>query len=64
MDPARWPALTERLETLFRTRTRNEWCALLEGTDACFSPILSMADAPHHPHNQARDMFVQRHRQA
>lgn len=59
MDPARWPALKERLGALFLTRTRNEWCALLEGTDACFSPVLSMAEAPLHPHNEARAMFVE-----
>ena len=52
------PELREKLEKLFKTRTRDEWCALLEGTDACFAPVLSMAEAPHHPHNVARSSFV------
>ena len=51
--------LRAELETLFKTRTRDEWCALLEGTDACFAPVLSMAEAPHHPHNVARGSFVE-----
>lgn len=53
-----WPALRQKLETLFRTRTRDAWCALLEGTDVCFAPVLSMAEAPAHPHNAARGTFV------
>lgn len=57
-DRSAWPALKERLETLFRTRTRDEWCALMEGTDICFAPVLSMAEAPGHPHNVARGAFV------
>ncbi len=52
------PELREKLEKLFKTRTRDEWCALLEGTEACFAPVLSMAEAPHHPHNVARGSFV------
>ncbi len=52
------PELRDKLEKLFKTRTRDEWCALLEGTDACFAPVLSMAEAPHHPHNVARSSFV------
>jgi alpha-methylacyl-CoA racemase len=48
-----------KLETLFKTRTRDEWCALLEGSDACFAPVLSMAEAPEHPHNVARGSFVE-----
>jgi alpha-methylacyl-CoA racemase len=48
-----------QLETLFKTRSRDEWCALLEGTDACFAPVLSMAEAPHHPHNIARGTFIE-----
>jgi len=52
------PEVRARLEALFKTRTRDEWCALLEGTDACFAPVLSMAEAPQHPHNVARGTFV------
>jgi alpha-methylacyl-CoA racemase len=58
-DPRRWPALKDKLDALFRTRTRDEWCAVLEHTDACFAPVLSMAEAPSHPHNQARGTFVE-----
>ena len=53
-----WPALRRKLDAVMRQRTRDEWCALLEGTDACFAPVLSMAEAPLHPHNRARGTFV------
>jgi alpha-methylacyl-CoA racemase len=53
------PELRGKLEKLFKTRSRDEWCALLEGTDACFAPVLSMAEAPRHPHNVARGSFVE-----
>jgi alpha-methylacyl-CoA racemase len=53
------PQLRGELERLFKTRSRDEWCALLEGTDACFAPVLTMAEAPHHPHNVARGSFVE-----
>ncbi len=55
-----WPALTSRLAALVKTRTREEWTTLLEGTDACFAPVLNMEEAPHHPHNLARKTFVER----
>lgn len=58
-DRTTWPRHRETMAALFRTRTRDEWCALLEGTDACFAPVLSLAEAPSHPHNQARDSFVE-----
>jgi alpha-methylacyl-CoA racemase len=54
------PGLRDELAVLFRTRSRDQWCALLEGSDACFAPVLSMAEAPAHPHNQARGTFVTR----
>jgi alpha-methylacyl-CoA racemase len=57
LDPARWPAQKATLEALFRTRTRADWCALLEATDICFAPVLSMPEAPAHPHNAARGTF-------
>jgi alpha-methylacyl-CoA racemase len=53
------PQVRRALDNLFKTRTRDEWCALLEGTDACFAPVLSMAEAPQHPHNRARGTFVE-----
>ncbi|MBK1658945.1 CaiB/BaiF CoA transferase family protein [Paracraurococcus ruber] len=60
MDPAAWPALKARLTAIFRTRTRDDWCALLEGTDACVAPVLDMEEAPNHPHNAARGTFLAR----
>ena len=57
-DQAKWPALIERLTKLFKTKSRDEWCTLLEKTDVCFAPVLSMAEAPHHEHAQARESFV------
>ena len=59
-DRADWPASKARLAALFRTRTRDEWCELLEGTDACFAPVLGMDEAHRHPHNSARATFVER----
>jgi alpha-methylacyl-CoA racemase len=58
MDPAAWGPLKARLTALFLTKTRDEWCALLDGSDACFAPVLSLGDAPQHPHNVARRTFV------
>ncbi len=58
LDGKRWPLMRLRLADVFRTRTRDEWCALLEGTDACFAPVLDWDEAPQHPHNRARQSFV------
>ena len=58
MDAARWPLLKLRLADVFRTRTRDEWCMLLEGSDACFAPVLDWDEAPAHAHNVARATFV------
>ena len=58
--PEDWPALKSTLAALIKTRTRQEWTALLEGTDACFAPVLNMEEAPQHPHNRARETFVER----
>jgi alpha-methylacyl-CoA racemase len=59
-DKTQWPSMKERFAQIFRTKTRDEWCALLEGTDACFAPVLSMAEAPRHPHNVQRGTFIER----
>jgi alpha-methylacyl-CoA racemase len=59
MDRSAWPVLKAKLTALFATKTRDEWCALMEMTDVCFAPVLSMAEAPHHPHNAARGTFVE-----
>jgi alpha-methylacyl-CoA racemase len=57
-DVANWPAQKEELARIFRSRTRDEWQALFADTDACVSPVLSMDEAPHHPHNAVRRSFV------
>ncbi|WP_449061310.1 CoA transferase [Planomonospora algeriensis] len=58
-DRANWPALRERLTEAFRSRTRAEWEAVFDGTDACVSPVLDMTEAADHPHNRARGTFVE-----
>lgn len=58
MDMTQWPPLTNRLATLFRTKTRDEWVAFFAGTEVCFAPVLPMSEARAHPHNIAREMFV------
>jgi alpha-methylacyl-CoA racemase len=58
LDRDGWPLLRERLAALFRTRTLEEWCDLLAGTDACVAPVLGLGEAPAHPHNRARGTFV------
>ncbi|MBS0644502.1 MAG: CaiB/BaiF CoA-transferase family protein [Acetobacteraceae bacterium] len=57
-DKAGWQAWKDKLQAVFKTRTRDDWCRLLEGTDACFAPVLSMQEAHAHPHNTARGAFV------
>ena len=57
-DRAGWPRLRERFAGVFRTKTRDEWSQVFEGIDACFAPVLSMTEAPEHPHNKARRTFV------
>ncbi|MGH6677552.1 MAG: CoA transferase, partial [Bradyrhizobium sp.] len=61
MDRKSWPALRAKLAQAFKTRTREEWCTIMEGTDVCFAPVLTMAEAPKHPHMAARHIFVERH---
>lgn len=58
-DTRSWPALKHRLEDVFRKKTRAEWCQIMEGTDVCFAPVLDWDEAPQHPHNLARETFVQ-----
>jgi alpha-methylacyl-CoA racemase len=58
-DEASWPELRERLTAVFGQRTRAQWCALLEDADCCFAPVMSMGDAPGHPHNVARGAFTE-----
>ncbi|WP_421785387.1 CaiB/BaiF CoA transferase family protein [Hyphobacterium sp.] len=56
-DQAEWPAMQEEFAKAFKTRTRDEWTGRFEATDACVSPVLDMAEAPRHPHNEARGTF-------
>ena len=58
-DRDRWPEVKERFAATFRTKTRDEWAAVFDGTDACASPVLSPWEAHEHPHNQARGTFVE-----
>ncbi|MFE3285960.1 CoA transferase, partial [Streptomyces sp. NPDC059233] len=57
-DLARWDELRETVAARFRTRTRAEWTAVFEGTDACVAPVLSLREAPEHPHLAARGTFT------
>lgn len=59
MDPRLWPELKVKLRALFKTKTRDEWCSLMEGSDVCFAPVLDMNEAPLHAHNAARNTFVE-----
>ena len=58
-DRSRWHALRDAMAIIFRTRTRAQWCELLEGTDICFAPVLTLVEAAHHPHMQARKSFIE-----
>jgi len=58
MDETAWPKLRERFAEVFIAKTRDEWCDIMEGTDVCFAPVLSMDEAAKHPHNIARETFV------
>lgn len=59
MDSRQWPALKAKLAALFKSEPRDHWCRLMEMTDVCFAPVLSMAEAPDHPHNKARGSFAE-----
>jgi len=58
LDHSRWPQLKEKLSLVFKTKTREQWCEIMEGSDICFAPVLSMTEAPDHPHNQHRKTFI------
>jgi alpha-methylacyl-CoA racemase len=58
LDRSGWPSLRAKLEAVFRTKTREEWSRLLEGTDTCFAPVLAIDEAPQHPHAVARGNYV------
>jgi alpha-methylacyl-CoA racemase len=59
MDASTWPNLKQKLAGILRTKTRDDWMMLFEGTDCCVAPVLSMTEAPHHAHNALRKTFVE-----
>ncbi len=58
LDFNQWPQLKEKLAAVFKTKTRDQWCEIMEGSDVCFAPVLSMSEAPRHPHNEQRKTFT------
>jgi alpha-methylacyl-CoA racemase len=61
MDRKAWPALKQKLQAVFKSKTREDWCKIMEGSDICFAPVLTMSEATEHPHMVARQVFVERH---
>jgi len=59
LDKTKWPELKIRLTQIFSEKPRDEWCKLMEGTDVCFAPVLTMSEAAKHPHNVARETFIE-----
>jgi len=59
MDQTKWPAFKKRFAEIFKTKTRDEWCEIMEGTDTCFAPVLSLDEAKDHPQNRTRDTFIE-----
>ncbi len=58
LDKSQWPAMHRRFEKIFLTKTREEWCSVMEGSDICFAPVLTFNEAPNHSHNKARGTFT------
>jgi len=58
-DQSTWPTRRAALQRIFETKTRDEWCGIMDGTDVCFAPVLSLQDAPKHPHNVSRNAFTE-----
>ncbi len=59
MDRSKWPEMKDNLAKIFKTKTRDEWCNVMDGTDVCFAPVLSLKEAPNHPHLVHRQTFVE-----
>jgi alpha-methylacyl-CoA racemase len=59
MEREGWPTLKEKIAAVIAGKAQAEWCAILEGSDACFAPVLDMEEAPAHPHNRSRNTFVE-----
>jgi alpha-methylacyl-CoA racemase len=58
LDQEAWPLKRHKMEAIFKTKSREQWCEILEGTDVCFAPVLNLEEAPAHPHNKERNTFV------
>ncbi len=58
-DQTRWPEMKDRMAQIFKAKSRDEWCELMEHSDVCFAPVLSMEEATRHPHNVARKTFIE-----
>ena len=58
MNQKEWPSMKEKLVAIFKAKTRNEWCKIMEGTDVCFAPVLDFLEAQQHPHNVARQTYI------
>jgi alpha-methylacyl-CoA racemase len=59
MDAGKWPELKNKMRAVFKAKTREEWCEIMDGTDVCFAPVLTLGEAVKHPQNVARDTFVE-----
>ena len=59
LDFSLWPQLKQKLSMIFKTKTRQEWCEIMENSDVCFAPVLSLSEAPEHPHNKHRKTFIE-----
>ena len=59
MEKGRWVEFKAELTGVFKTKTRDEWCDIMEGTDVCFAPVLALDEVHHHPHNVARNSFIE-----
>ncbi len=59
MDQSHWPDYKDKVSEVFKSRTRDEWCDLMEGSDVCFAPVLSLSEVHEHPHNKSRNTFVE-----
>lgn len=55
----KWPEFKKKMAAIFKTKTRDQWCEIMEGTDICFAPVLSLEEAPEHPHNKERKTFIE-----
>src|SRR5205823_4502941 len=58
-DRTKWPALRAKVAAAFKSKTREQWCAIMEGSDVCFAPVLTMTEAKTHPHLVARGTFIE-----